>query len=257
MYHKYIKYKLKYKTLKKSLIGAGKFIVPVTLFHKLIKKVDEEIYFNFIFNDNIKITMIKSCHISEKDPLFTKSFRRINVGGHTHPIFYLEQHKLNCIPPSSKDYSSLIERYFKKNEQLHLVFEPSGIWILQLKTDFIKFLNDNYSYIIKSLKENVDSDSYLISDGFEKLLNNIETESNKLYLELALRNMITKNDYIKKINNLGFDVSFLTWDELLVLNVNINKEIQTEIIEKYHIFDIKNIDELIEIIKNASCDSYI
>jgi len=260
MINKYLKYKLKYIKLKKKIIGSGRMIISNSLFYRLVKEVKEEIFFNFVFLDNVKVAMIKSCDDYSREKLFNHSFRRINVAGHTHPISYMEMKKITCIPPSNKDYSTIIERHFKRNEKMHLVFEPSGIWAIKLKDDFITYLNNKFPIVIKLLKDYVDDDGYYTSDEFNNELKLIEKDTNELYLRLAhvvKENFLTVEEYINELDKLGFNVTFFKWNEPLVINVEINKEIENEIMQKYKLFDITKIDEDMIIIKNAKCDDHI
>ncbi len=233
--NKYLKYKIKYLNLKKMIGGNQKEItIDITKLHDLfITMVDD---FNLEFSFNILVDNSSNTFLMIQKGISDMSLENIIDGykfsyfqGHTHFHKGTENHLFT--PPSSKDYIFTLESFYRFYCQKQFIASYNGFWIISIN-DKLNFFNTENDDLKKQLKlfdyfrDNLYE--YGITDEWESILNFINKETNNLHIALAQPPELEKKlpqisleEYIIKIKDIGFDISFTFWEDATDLKFRI------------------------------------
>jgi hypothetical protein len=254
MDHKYVKYKSKYLKLKQ--LGGGMKQIKINMspyidfFKKCVNELDCEISFTIsLENDNIICDFYKGNNmfpdeqIGIDQPLFNKSYTFGYIAGHTHDRYSKERLDYKYSAPSPRDYTTMIEQFYKYHIKYHYIFTVDGIYKLTLNDlliDIIKscFPEMIFTFFIISRRYNVFNqtpaynvfietltfllnDMHFILEKPHRLKDNIEgmLDDYKKYIETIqilpdkareyLMNILTKHQHIDTIKDLKSYIKFI------------------------------------------------
>jgi hypothetical protein len=227
---KYYKYKTKYLLLKTQLGGKKKELnINLTsllpLFKKLISDYNMEFNFNFILdNDNLFLEIKKGVSDMTVDKILDP-FKYSYVTGHTH--FASGSKDWEYSPPSSKDFSLILETFYRYYTKMHIIFSDKGIWKVKIndKLNFFNTTNPDLKIQLKLFDfYRCNMQGYQSTKAWTDLLHDIEDKTNDLHIRLAqpkelkdrlvLYPKISLEDYMNEIKKIGFDIEFINWDDI-------------------------------------------
>ncbi len=149
-YMKYLKYKNKYNKLKNMIgtnqLGGGVKNIKIDMrpYSRFLKKCVEELNceISFTFSqtkDDIICEFYKGINMFPEDEqikdnvsLFNKSYTFAYIAGHTHDNYSKEKLGYKYSIPSARDYTTMIEQYYKFLIQTQYIFTTDGIYKLTL-----------------------------------------------------------------------------------------------------------------------------
>lgn len=199
----------------------------------------------------------------------------------TNPSSYMSG--LNLNPPEESDYILSISDYYR-GTQVNIKVEQRGIWIWKPNVELIDLINKVMPDYVQTMKEftidksyidyqpNLDSFNSELKSLFKAIANNVYFYNMYVSMDSKLVakeyphaldefKKITTDEYCNYMNNVindketafGFDVSFITWDTSLNINLYYN-EYSSQIINnmemrKLHVWKPYDKDIIIKRIK--------
>jgi hypothetical protein len=199
----------------------------------------------------------------------------------TNPSEYMSG--LNLNPPDESDYILSISDYYR-GTQVSIKIEQRGIWVWKPNVELIDLINNVMPEYVQTMKEFTPDKSFedyhpkletyneALQSLFKTIVNNIYFYNIYVSMDAKLVALeyptvydgykkITTDEYCKYMNNVindketayGFDVSFITWDTPLNINLYYN-EYSSQILRnmekrKLHVWKADDKDLIIKRIK--------
>lgn len=131
---------------------------------------------------------------------------------HTHPSIL--SRKWN--PPSSRDFRFFLISYFRLNLKKNMVVSQEGMYVVSLKPEFVKYLEETFADQIQTGFYSMDrflfGEFHDIDPAFSTFVEDeVEKQTNDLHVELA-HERISLAEYMDAIRKLGFDIELLDFD---------------------------------------------